>query len=202
MNADLPPLKVWIHRRHLTQNDEANGYEPGYLFALQSYRGRALQFHVLLQSGAHFRHIPLHWLLHAPGGSECYDLERLQLWDCYSYNPVVSVLDFLRDYEVRAILKDKTEVPGKYYCTVDWLPDSDEKAGYVLQPDQNKCAHIVLLDNGQIAALPTNRLAFQDGFFIGNNSRPETKGYRTIETIWTAENSKRWSVADKDEVFY
>ena len=202
MNADCPPLKVWIHNRHLTQNEDATGYEAGYVFAVQSYKGRALQFHVLLQSGAHFRHVPIHWLLWQPTASEMYDLEELQLWDCYSYKPIVTVFDFLRDYECRAILKTKTEVPAKYFCTLDWLPDSDQQSGYVLQPDQNKCAHVLLLDSGQLCALPTNRIAFQDAFFIGNDGKPGAKGYKTIDTIWTAETSQRWSVADTDEVFY
>lgn len=202
MNADLPPLKVWIHNRHLTQNEEATGYETGYVFALQSYKGRALQFHVLLQSGAHFRHVPLHWLLWQPAASETYELDQLQLWDCYSYKPIVTVFDFLRDYECRAILKNKSEVLGRYYATVDWLPDSDTNAGYVLQPDQNKCAHLILLANGQIAALPTNRVAFQDAFFIGNDKHPGKRGYKTIDAIWTSEDSNRWSVADTDETFY
>jgi hypothetical protein len=107
MNADCPPLKVWIHNRHLTQNEDATGYEAGYVFAVQSYKGRALQFHVLLQSGAHFRHVPIHWLLWQPTASEMYDLDQLQLWDCYSYKPIVTVFDFLRDYSAGQSLKRK-----------------------------------------------------------------------------------------------
>ena len=202
MNADIPPLKVLIPNCYLRDNNELDGYEEGYAFAIQSYKGRALQFHVLLKSGAHFRHVPLHWLIHVPTTLDKYELELLQLWDCFSYKPIVKVFDFLKDYSCNAILKDKTTIHGQYWFTIDWLPDSDECAGFLLQPDQNKCAHVILLGTGQFACLPTNRIAFKDAFFIGNNPTPETKQYRTIDTIWQSENCERWSVANTDETYY
>ena len=202
MNADIPALKVLIHRRFLTDNDEESGYEPGYAFAIQSYKGRALQFNVLLQSGAHFRHVPLHWLIHATTAAELYPLELLQLWDCFSYKPVVTVYDFLKDYSCNAILKDKTSISAKYWFTIDWLPDSEERPGILGQPDQNKCCHVVLLETGQCAALPTNRILFKDAYFIGNTPDAATHGYKTIDTIWKSENSENWSVAETDDTFY
>lgn len=202
MNADIPALKVLIHNRYLTNNDEADGYEAGYAFAIQSYKGRALQFHVLLQSGAHFRHVPLHWLIHTPTALPLEELEMLQLWDCFSYKPTVTVFDFLKDYQCDAILKDKRTIEGKYWFTIDWLPDSNEQPGLLLQPDQNKCAHVILLGNGQVACLPTNRIAWKDAYFIGNKPAAATKGYVTIDTVWSAENADRWSVADTDETYY
>lgn len=202
MNSDIPAQKVLIAKRNLTQNEEADGYEAGYAFAIQSYPGRALQFHVLLQSGAHFRHVPLHWLLHSPSAMPLEELETLQLWDCYSFKPVVTVFDFLKSSQCNAILKDKRTMSATYWFTVDWLPDSNERPGYVLQPDQNKCGHVLLLENGQVACLPTNRVAFKDAFFIGNKPDASTQGYVTIDMEWSAENAERWSVADTDETYY
>lgn len=194
MNANIPPLKVWVKL--------GDKIEHGYAFAVQSYRGRALQFHVLLESGAHFRHVPLHWLSHEPTPRFNYDLTDLQLWDCFSYRPVVTVFDLLKDYECDVILRNKQRVHGCYWFTVDWLPDSDSEAGFLLQPDQNKCAHVIKLSNGQIACQPTNRVAWKDGFFIGNNPAPEKQNYETIEDVFQAETCERWSVADKREAFY
>jgi hypothetical protein len=201
MNADIPPLKVWIKGSCLGSQEE---YEHGYAFAIQSYKGRALQFHVLLESGAHFRHVPLHWLLHNVGARSTNELSLplLQLWDCFSYRPIVTVFDLLKSYQCDCILKDENMVQGTYWFTVDWLPDSESESGFLLQPDQNKCAHVILLDNGQIAALPTNRVVFKDAFFIGNKPDAIAKQYRTSDTIHTAEDCHRWSVANTDEVFY
>jgi len=201
MNADIPPLKVWIENKYLTGGI---GTEQGYAFAIQSYKNRALQFHILLQSGAHFRHIPIHWLWHHddPCDVAKFDLEHLQLWDCFSYRPIVHIFDILKGYQCNAILKDKTSVSAKYWFTIDWLPDSDAESAFLLQPDQNKCAHVVLLDNGQVTALPTNRIVFKDAFFIGNNPNAAAKGYTTLDTVWSAENCNRWSVANNDETYY
>ena len=201
MNADIPPLKVWIESKHLGLQE---GYEHGYAFAIQSYKGRALQFHVLLESGAHFRHIPLHWLLHDlnPRLPGTHQLHLLQLWDCFSYRPVVTVFDLLKGYQCDCILKDEDVQQGTYWFTVDWLPDSESESGFLLQPDQNKCAHVIMLDNGQVAALPTNRIVFKDAYFIGNKPDAIVKQYRTGDTIYQAEDCERWSVANTDETFY
>jgi hypothetical protein len=211
MNADIPPLKVWIESKNLNGKE---GFEHGYAFAIQSNKARALQFHVLLESGAHFRHIPLHWLWHdtdaskpadiraALRGISGYSLELLQLWDCFSYRPIVTTFDILKGYQCDALLKDKTKVSGTYWFTVDWLPDSESESAFLLQPDQNKCAHVILLDNGQVAALPTNRIVFKDAFFIGNTPSAAEQGYTTLDTIWSAEDCNRWSVANSDKIFY
>jgi hypothetical protein len=202
MNANIPPFKCLIPARFLTQDEQTEGFEEGYAFAIQSYRGRALHFHVLLKSGAHFRHIPLHWLLHDTPLVETTQLEDLQLWDCYSYRPVVTVLDFLKDYQCDVLLKDKSVVQGTYYCTVDWLPDSDCESGVLLQVDQNKCGHLILLDDGRICCMPTNRIMFKDAYFIGNKPNASSKQYRTIDTVFRAEDCNRWSVAESDETYY
>jgi hypothetical protein len=199
MNADIPPLKVWIDAQHISDGED---FEQGYAFAIQSYKGRALQFHVLMESGAHFRHIPLHWLNHTPNPENLQPLPQLQLWDCFSYKPIVTVFDMLRDYQCNAILKDKTVLNAQYWFSIDWLPDSDTQSGFLLQPDQNKLAHVLLLANGQIAALPTNRIAFKDAFYIGDKPEPQKRGYRTIPTVWKSEDCNRWSVADNEEVYY
>lgn len=201
MNADIPPLKVWVRGEYLGLKE---GYEHGYAFAIQSYKDRALQFHVLFQSGAHFRHIPIHWLLHNnnPSSNLALSLPLLQLWDCFSYRPIVTTFDMLKGYKCECILKDENIIDGTYWFTVDWLPDSDAESGFLLQPDQNKCAHVILLDNGQVAALPTNRIVFKDAFFIGNKPDAIIKRYKTSDTIHTAEDCHRWSVANTDEVFY
>ena len=202
MNANVPPFKVVVPTKHLTQDLSDTGFEQGYAFAIQSYKGRALQFHVLLQSGAHFRHIPLHWLYHDTPLVEAQSPSELQLWDCYSYKPVVTVLDFLRDYQCTVLLKDKSVCHGHYHCTIDWLPDSDAESGLLLQPDQNKCGHLIMLGDGRISCLPTNRVLFKDAFFIGNEPDAPKRKYKTINTVWKSEDCNRWSVANTDETFY
>jgi hypothetical protein len=42
----------------------------------------------------------------------------------------------------------------------------------------------------------------KNDFFIGNNPTAPTKEYATLDTIWSAEDCNRWSVANTDKIFY
>lgn len=166
-------------------------------------KGRALLFHVMLKSGAHFRKLPIHAL--QTGDKPLlphFSLSDLQLWDCFSYRPIVTVWDYLYQHECVCILRNKARVNGTYIFTVDWLPDNQESPGFVLQPDQNKCAHVIELETGQLAALPTNRILWKDGYFIGNDPTAEKKGYLTDEEVWQAESCEKWSVAESNNHLY
>ena len=186
MNANIPTLHVWVRREFLTGGKEA-GLEEGYAFAILSLRGRALQFHVMLKSGAHFRGVPIHMLLVGKVDGEYKSVNDLQLWDCFSSRPVVTVFDYLRDHECKVWLRDRSQMRGEYLFTVDWLPDSEETPGLIYQPDQNKCGHVIALSNGQIACQPTNRIAWMDSYFIGADPKPHEQGYQTSGEVFQAE---------------
>jgi hypothetical protein len=112
------------------------------------------------------------------------------------------MFDFLRDLKCKVWLRNRSCLTGTYLFTVDWLPDTDETPGWINQPDQNKCGHVIELDNGQLACMPTNRIAFMDAYFIGNDPKPYEAGYVTNETKWQAETCERWSVANEENTFY
>jgi hypothetical protein len=202
MNVNIPTIHCYVRREFLT-NFKDTGLEEGYIFGITSYKGWAIMFNVLLKSGAHFRFIPLHAVITKDKLPDTiYELTNLQLWDCFSSNANIIVFDILKDSHCNAYLRNKSVVTGKYLFTIDWLPDKDEVPGFIYQPDQNKCGHIIELSNGQLACLPTNRVAFKDGYFIGNDPKPENCGYVTGTSKWSAETSERWSVADDDNTFY
>ncbi len=197
MNADIPTLRCWVRLPHISRRE---GVEEAYAFAIQSVRGRALGFHCMLKSGAHYRNVPIHALSLEPEAPE-RRLGDLQLWDCFSSRPVVHVFDFLRDHECICYLRDGEQAEGMYRFTVDWMPDSQETPGFVLLPEQNKCAHIIALADGNLAALPTNRIAWRDSYFIGRNPDPKSAGYRVQDLVYQAEDS-RWDVSGDDGYMY
>lgn len=189
MNADIPYLHCWVHR-HMISGKDAAGLEEAYAFAVQSIRGRAIGFHCMLRSGAHYRNVPLHALAlnqSAPRRSA----SDLAYWDCFSSQVAVTVFDYLRDHECVAYLPGGVRESGVYLFTVDWFPDSAERPGFLLQPDQNKCGHLVALESGCIAMLPTNKIAWRDGYFIGSDPCPETMGYQVQSEIYQAESASR-----------
>jgi hypothetical protein len=196
VNADIPTLRCWVRLPHISKND---GVEEAYAFAVQSMRGRAIGFHCMLQSGAHYRNVPIHAIALTPDAA-ARPLGECQLWDCFSDRPVVHVYDYLRDHECRCYLRGSV-ADGSYLFTVDWLPDSLERPGFVLRPEQNKCAHVIAMADGNLCALPTNRIAWMDSYFIGRNPDPKAIGYRVQEDIYQAEDAS-WDVSQTEDYIY
>lgn len=195
MNADIPYLHCLVRLPFVS---DRKGFEEGYAFGIQSIAGRALGFHVMLKSGAHYRNIPIHALcLRECSGRK---LEDCQLWDCFTCRPVVTVFSYLRDHEANCWLRSGV-VSGQYLFTVDWLPDSWERPGFTLTPEQNKCAHVMALADGNLAALPTNRIAWKDGYFCGKNPDPKSQGYVGQKETYQAESSE-WDASRDESHFY
>lgn len=196
MNTDIPTLRCWVRLEFISTK---TGTEEAYAFGLSSVPGRALAFHCMLKSGAHYRHVPIHAIA-LNEAAPARTLGDCQLWDCFSFRPEVHVFSYLRDHECIAYLRSGPQ-DGVYLFTVDWLPDSWAQPGFVMQPEQNKCAHVIALDDGNLAALPTNRIAWRDSYFCGALPDPRVHGYTVQECIYQAEDSG-WDVSRDDSMFY
>lgn len=182
LNADVPGghFYAFVRREFLYDLRSHHGeVEPCAVFGVCSVPGRALTFHVLLESGAQFARVPLHGLCSKPD-APAMRLDALQTWDCFGYQLSVHAFAFLRERECRAYLKDGRYEWGMYRFTVDWLEN-----GFSDTPDQHKCAHVLQLDNGCFAALPNNRILWRDASFTRwADSRPD---YLTNTHVWYAE---------------
>lgn len=196
MNADIPYLHCWVRRSFVKAG--GFGLEEAYAFAIQSHPGRALAFHVMLKSGAHYRGVPIHAISTTPESS-APSLGDCQLWDCFTFNPTVHVYNYLRDHEAECLLRSGRK-SGRYLFTVDWLPDF-RGPGFTHLPDQNKCGHVMAMDDGSLACLPTNRIAWRDSYFIGQNPHPEAQKY-TVQTETYQCESSAWDVSQDDSYFY
>lgn len=196
MNADIPYIRCWVRTGIISKLE---GMEEAYAFAIQSIPGRALGFHCMLQSGAHYRNVPIHAIA-LEKDAPPRELKNCQLWDCFSARPSVHVFSYLQEHEGICYTRDG-EMHGTYLFTVDWLPESPERPGWTLRPEQNKCAHVMALADGNLAALPTNRIAFKDAYFIGHNPDPIRRQYIVQEEIYQAEDSA-FDVSTSTEYHY
>lgn len=184
MNADIPFLKCWVRTQFISRQE---GWEEAYAFAIQSYPGRALAFHVMLQSGAHYRGVPIHALA-LEKDAPLRSVGDLQLWDCFTFNPQVHCYNYLRDHEAVCYTRSG-QSKGVYLFTVDWLPDHSGP-GFTHLVEQNKCGHVLALDDGNLCCLPTNRIAWMDGYFIGRNPDPRAQMYSIQSEVWQAEDAR------------
>jgi hypothetical protein len=52
------------------------------------------------------------------------------------------------------------------------------------------------------ADIPPLKVWIENKNLIGNNPSAATKEYVTLDTIWSAEDCNRWSVANSDKIYY
>lgn len=197
MNADIPYIRCYVRLDVISKKD---GFEEAYAFGIQSVPGRALGFHVMLKSGAHYRNVPIFAICTDPAAAPL-SLSQCQLWDCFSYRPIVTVFQYLQPHEAMCYIRGQDPIDATYLFTVDWLPDTPERPGWTLRPEQNKCAHVMETHDGNLLALPTNRIAWRDGYFIGDKPNPKSQGYVVQDRVYQAESCK-FDVSDQDEYFY
>ena len=63
LNENIHPLEVWVKSEFVTDDQIVDKLFPGVAFAIASIDGRALSFHVELDSGAIYGRIPIHALV-------------------------------------------------------------------------------------------------------------------------------------------
>jgi hypothetical protein len=116
---------------------------------------------------------------------------ELELWNCFSYHPSVTVFDWLVGERGKYFGIDKKFYHGHYLFTIDWAsPDPnllDVEHSEI--PEEHKCAHILALDNGNYAAQPNNRMLWNISSYTTNNNVPD---YKVQTTEWNVEN-KGWT---------
>ncbi len=190
MNADVPVFEAFVRDEYLYDGDQGKlgGYTPALVFGITSLESQALGWWVLTEEGAMVGRLPIVALSTKPH-AEHIPLDHLQLWDCFSYRPVVHEWERLSMARCSFVAKDLVWHDGRYLFTVDWhgsaCSESPGDTGW-------KCAHVIELDCGCLAAQPNNRMRWYDPSWV---SRPfaEPPKYRTNTRTWKCENRSKWT---------
>ena len=190
MSVNTPAIEVYVAGWALG-NDQT---EKGWLYGVKSSRHKALQFHVLLQSGASYWNLPIN-ALSTREVSESISLSDSQLWSCLSDSASVREFVFLRRMACSVRLRSGEIHKGMYRFTVD--PD-----GYGTladTPNEFKCYHVVELDSGHLVAYPNNRIVFHDSSLTKGTAA--TKGYKIQTEDWLVDESG-FNVSSSDDFMY
>jgi hypothetical protein len=168
VDAELfKPIKGWVKRSALYDGDESKkGYERCTLFEITSYKGRAPTLKILLEEGSLFSFMPLDsFFAKKPKEDECYfSFKELAYKNCPDFEVVISSPSYLQG-KANCYFKDSDIwMSGKYVASLDWHRD-------------NLIMHILKLQNGQIACLPSHKVKFRDG-------KKEFEPYKKITKIW------------------
>jgi hypothetical protein len=195
MNINVPCIEVYVARWALTNEEEKEGSERGWLYGVKSSRHKALQFHVLLESGASYWGLPLN-AIKTNKDNGWLELSNAQLWSNISDKISSVEFDFLRRLSCDVLLKSKKLERGTYRFTIDYEGQGDLSD----TPNEHKCAHIIELDSGHLVAYPNNRVIFNDSSLTKGDAA--NKGYKINTKEYLIDESKDWSVAESDDFLY
>lgn len=185
-NAPVPQhIYGYVEKRILFGLDDTEGYEPCVITGVTSIPGRAFHFSILCESGAQWARIPIHCLFHKlpfAGREPVYELGDLQVWECFDWNFSVVQYTYFREMSCTYRNANGVDLPARYWFTLDHTDN-----GFSLSPQQHKCFHFLLLDDGsgQIAAMPNNRIMWDDPSFVKRGELPKYKVMANVN--WYAE---------------
>ena len=204
LNANIPVIYCQIRREYLYDLEQHEGEaEDCMVFGITSMPGRALLFHAIMQNGGVYYRLPI--TAFVQNGFDVKNvprprLDELELWNCFSYYPAITVYDALT-VAGKYWGKDGKWHTGSYLFTVDWAhPDSNiVDTDHSEVPQEHKCAHIMALDDGNYAAQPNNRILWHIPSFTVRDEIPD---WKVNHQVWSVEDSREWRTADTDKFFY
>ena len=205
LNANIPVMYCQIRREYLYDCKKHHGeVEDCMVFGIASMSGHALLFHAIMENGGIFYRLPISaFIQHGFDVKKVprMRLDELELWDCFSYYPSVTVFDALSSQAGKYRGKDKKWYTGSYLFTIDWAhPESNiVDTDHSEIPQEHKCAHIMALKNGNYAAQPNNRILWHISSFTVRDEIPD---WDVQTTEWTVEDSREWKTEDTDKFFY
>ena len=198
LNSDFPVLECYARAEFFHQMDRSweGKFENVVVFGVTSIPGRALGFHVLSDWGGVWWRLPIHALCtdkDAPRRS----LSALEPWNSFSSKFSVHAFDVLS--ESRSVCRvGNDSLDGSYLTTIDWWgSDYANNAGSF----GHKAAHIIILDEGNVAALPGNFLRWKNKAWVtnkvpdGNDMWLLNRHTWNSETDGVTEDSERWDYA-------
>lgn len=204
IESNFFPIKLFLRDEYMYQQKKGKGnFTECVVLSVRCMPGQAALFQVLLPNGVVRDKLPSHALLTKPETPEPdLPFHYLQIWNCFSYNFTIIQLNYLKDAPVEIYAKDRKWYPGKYFATINW-GSNDPNADMTLaeDPSEHKSHHIILLDNGQIALQPNNRIKWSEPSFV-TKSFPEKPDYLVCNEFYNVEDQEKWHTEDSDRMFY
>lgn len=209
LHVEIKPIPCQVASSFLFRDETKTDWVPGKIIAVSSYPSSTPTFKVLLEDGALFSYVPTSVVRTATSRGElvsvkpstftfktCKDevepiydgfkdflkkkgphpfysfpLQDLCYNDCPSENMTVVRFEELTGKPVHAYLKRcKLFIEGTYLCTLDW-------------GDANVLLHLLELENGQFAFLPSHKVLFANN----PQSLHELPRYRAVKGTFSVE---------------
>jgi hypothetical protein len=204
--ANLPSKKVWVRKEYLRDLKDGYGeYTEGVWVSAKSIPGRCFYFETYLpEYGALYDKLPISAFLSKPlAPLPNLSLDNLQFWNCMDYGIRVIEKQFISTMDVEVYTRNQGTLKGQYLFTIDnFHSDCDVTDTNVSEtPDEHKSHNCIMLENGQFALYPNNRLRFYD--LSITPEEPKKPDFKVSTHYFQVENGIEWGrLGDTDEYFW
>ena len=200
--GSIPPIHVLVKKEYLYDLEKGHGeFTPGIWITVKSVLGKALYFETLLtEYGALYDKLPLSAFVWKEEVTNPLPLHILQLWDCFDYDFTVIEKQMLGSCEFYG--KDRNMHKGEYMFTIDncHADMNHVNLGFSEYDPEHKSFNIIILDNGQFAAQPNNRIIWKDASLIPGKTLP--CDFKVCSQNYKVENTDKWTVGHTDDWQY
>jgi hypothetical protein len=200
--ANLPPVECFVRNEYLYDVDGRDGITPCIWVSVKSIQGRALYIEALItEYGALYDKLPL--------SAFCWKkpenplpLDFLEIWDAFSYYITVVEKHTLSGLRCAVYGKDKKYYKGEYMFTIDSCHSDPNEldTSFSEHPPEHKSFNIIMLDNGQYAAQPNNRIKWFEQSLIPHETK--TPDFKVSTKYFSVEQEEKWSAGNQDGYFY
>jgi hypothetical protein len=183
-NVDLPTHRyVWVRDSYI-YNNPTGAYVPAVWFGISSHPGRTFGCHVLLENGATVIDLPLVALTHLDSAETHPEIEEAVAWDAFGWDVQVYEAQYLRDLSVEMLEENHRDTlgTGEAWFAIDWVNN-----GWSNYPQQHKWLWVVAGDDGNLYAMPQDRLLFQEASFTDHYKEIPEGGIKRQKVVWSAE---------------
>ena len=155
-----------------------------------------------MEDGGVWWRAPISAFCTEPGVPEV-DIHDLVMWNCFSPYIAVTRFSMMANRKMQYIDRGKNKVFGKYLFTLDWhAPERNIiDTEFSETPDDHKCGHVIVRDDGNFAIQPNNRVLLLDPSFV---TKPgELQIDRLVNTnLWDVEDGSKWRTEDSNRYNY
>lgn len=204
--VNLPTNYIWVRKEYLTDHTEGHGeFVKGVWVTAKSLPGRSFYFETYLPDyAALYDKLPISAFLFEPETPEMdLPLDELQFWNCMDHGVTILEKQFIGSMRVEVFTKRNGVIDGEYLFTLDNYHANPQIIDCNVSevPQEHKSHNCILLENGQFALYPNNRLRFFD--LSLTPEEVQTPDFKVSTRYYEVEKDKDWGrLGDTEEYFW
>ena len=202
-----PSIYLWLDTSYLFDltkiPDDYPIEERCLLISIKARTGYDLEFQVLTERGMLRDKLPIVALSHKKMADQSDILlqKELQRWSC----PSKYVTIWSCPIQSGKAWINGIQRPFEYLFTVDFTDGFELDPGSdVSMPEEHKAQHIIVLDNGQLAAMPNNSLVWDHPTLVPENLQLKSNpGYKVQDEDYSVEKFRlaKKAITDNQAVY-